>query len=124
MPSKEGISMTNKHRYVCQGSILFSDKLKIKLLYTIFHPSNWETFTKVRTVQHWLVWGEMGPLICLVGIHYLSGDNVESAPSILQWFHPLTICSSLSSGNKSEPYKNLCIYITTFSHKNEKSEKH
>ena len=51
-----------------QDSILFSDKLKIKLLYTIFHPSNWETFTKVRTIQHWLGWGEIGLLICLVGI--------------------------------------------------------
>lgn len=68
MSSKEEIPMTNKHRHVCQGSVSFSDKLKLKLLYTIFHPSNWETFTKVRTIQHWLGWGEMGLLICSVGI--------------------------------------------------------
>lgn len=68
MSSKEEISMANKHRHVCQGLISFSDKLKLKLLYTVLHPSNWETFTKVRTIQHWLGWGEMGLLICSVGI--------------------------------------------------------
>lgn len=67
MSSKEEIHMTNKHRHT-QSSITLSKKSKIKILDTIFPPSNWQTFTKMRIIHHWLGWGEMGLLICLVGM--------------------------------------------------------